>query len=147
MGEKNMEEVLIEYIAKIINHISESQSYILKNQQEEYKITPNEFRIIEIIGSSSEPKMMKDIAQLMSMTKGGMTFLADKLEKKGLVRRKQNEMDRRILYIELTEKGQKMFEDYNRYKYNILFNWIENMSPSTKKLMEKEFNKALDLAK
>lgn len=142
-----MEEVLIEYIAKIINHISESQSYILKNQQEEYKITPNEFRIIEIIGSSSEPKMMKDIAQLMSMTKGGMTFLADKLEKKGLVRRKQNEMDRRILYIELTEKGQKMFEDYNRYKYNILFNWIENMSPSTKKLMEKEFNKALDLAK
>lgn len=49
-----------------------------------YKISPNELRIIEIVGTSRKPKMMKDIAELMSMTKGGMTFLIDKLEKKAL---------------------------------------------------------------
>ena len=112
-----MNDVLMDYLTQIINNISETQSSILKERQLQHKLSPNEIRIIEIVGSSHKPKMMKDIAEIMSMTKGGMTFLIDKLEKKGIVRRKQSDFDRRVLYIELTEEGQIIFKEYNQHKY------------------------------
>ncbi|HOQ15864.1 MAG TPA: MarR family transcriptional regulator [Defluviitaleaceae bacterium] len=141
-----MQDLLMDYLTQIISNISQAQSEVLKEKQLKYKISPNELRIIEIVGTSRKPKMMKDIAELMSMTKGGMTFLIDKLEKKGVVRRRQNDFDRRVLYIELTEEGEKIFEDYNRNKYAILYKWVENMNASTKKIMTEEFHRALQLA-
>lgn len=141
-----MKDLLMDYLTKIISNISQAQSTILKEKQLQYKISPNEIRIIEIVGTSHKPKMMKDIAELMSMTKGGMTFLIDKLEKKEIVRRKQNDFDRRVLYIELTKQGQKIFEDYNRNKYAILYEWVENMNSSTKEIITQEFHKALEIA-
>lgn len=140
-----MEDLLMEYLTQIINNISENQSSILRERQLEYKLSPNELRIIEIVGSSHKPKMMKDIAEIMSMTKGGMTFLIDKLEKKGIVRRKQNDFDRRVLHIELTEEGQKIYKEYNKSKYAILYKWAEEMSASTKKIMTEEFYKVLKM--
>jgi MarR family 2-MHQ and catechol resistance regulon transcriptional repressor len=146
MEGKAMQDLLMDYLTQIISNISQAQSEVLKEKQLQYKISPNELRIIEIVGTSRKPKMMKDIAELMSMTKGGMTFLIDKLEKKGVVRRKQNDFDRRVLYIELTERGQKIFHDYNRNKYAILYKWVENMNSSTKKIITEEFHKALKMA-
>lgn len=140
-----MEDLLMEYLTQIINNISENQSSILRERQLEYKLSPNELRIIEIVGSNHKPKMMKDIAEIMSMTKGGMTFLIDKLEKKGIVRRKQNDFDRRVLHIELTEEGQKIYKEYNKSKYAILYKWAEEMSASTKKIMTEEFYKVLKM--
>lgn len=140
-----MNDVLMDYLTQIINNISETQSSILKERQLQHKLSPNEIRIIEIVGSSHKPKMMKDIAEIMSMTKGGMTFLIDKLEKKGIVRRKQNDFDRRVLHIELTEEGQVIFKEYNRHKYAILYRWIEGMTDSTKQIMTEEFHKVLKM--
>ena len=114
-----MDDVLMEYLTQIISNISENQSAILRERQLDCRLSPNEIRIIEIVGSSNKPKMMKDIAEIMSMTKGGMTFLIDKLEKKGIVRRKQNDFDRRVLHIELTEEGQKFIK--NIIEVNTLF--------------------------
>lgn len=140
-----MDDVLMNYLTQIISNISEAQSSILKEEQLQYKLSPNEIRIIEIVGTSNKPKMMKDIAEHMSMTKGGMTFLIDKLEKKGIVRRRQNDFDRRVLYIELTEEGKKIFTEYNRHKYAILYKWVENMNASTKQIMTEEFYKVLKM--
>ncbi|NLK20603.1 MAG: MarR family transcriptional regulator [Epulopiscium sp.] len=140
-----MNDMMMNYLAEIISNISDAQSAILKEKQLQYKITPNEMRIIEIIGTNCKPKMMKDIAELMSMTKGGMTFLIDKLEEKKMAKRKQNDSDRRVLYIELTDMGKEVFEDYNRNKYAILYQLVENMNSSTKKLVAEEFNKTLKM--
>ncbi|HHW67719.1 MAG: hypothetical protein PWP07_231 [Epulopiscium sp.] len=140
-----MEDVLMEYLTQIITNISENQSSILREGHLNYKLSPNEMRIIEIVGSSQKPKMMKDIAEIMSMTKGGMTFLIDKLEKKGIVRRKQNDFDRRVLHIELTEEGQRIYKEYNRSKYAVLYKWVEDMNDSTKKIMTEEFHKVLKM--
>lgn len=67
-------------IQEIIYTLGICQSKMLQQHASE-GLTLNEVKILEVIGTSKRKKMMKDIAQLMGMTKGGMTFLIDKLEK------------------------------------------------------------------
>jgi MarR family 2-MHQ and catechol resistance regulon transcriptional repressor len=140
-----MKEVLMDYIYELINKISEAQSLILEEKQNEYGLSTNELKSMEIIANSKSPKMMKDIAQLMSMTKGGMTFLVNKLEEKGLVERKQNAYDRRAIYIHFTPHGQKVFEQYNKGKYKVLHKWVEDMDPQVKNILQIELHKALKM--
>ncbi|WP_058486376.1 MarR family winged helix-turn-helix transcriptional regulator [Defluviitalea phaphyphila] len=140
-----MNEQLIKSLTQIIINISQNKDKLLNEKKLKYKMTFNEMRVMEIIGTSKNPKKMKDIAKIMGMTKGGITFLIDKLEKKGLVKRQKNEVDRRVLYIELTKKGERFFTEYSKNKYDILYKWVENMNPSNKQVVMEEFNRALEI--
>jgi MarR family 2-MHQ and catechol resistance regulon transcriptional repressor len=49
-------------------------------------------------------------AQLL-LQSGNVTYVIDKLEQKGLLRRKHCPQDRRIIFVELTEEGQRTMDD------------------------------------
>ena len=51
------------------------------------------------------------LAQHVSITPGAMTSRLDKLEARGLVRRVPDEEDRRVLQIELTEDGDRIWSE------------------------------------
>jgi len=51
------------------------------------------------------PSPISHIAARLSLAPNAITPLLDKLEKIALVKRKRNEADRRVIRIELTEKG------------------------------------------
>ncbi|MGE5690684.1 MAG: MarR family winged helix-turn-helix transcriptional regulator [Pseudomonadota bacterium] len=51
------------------------------------------------------------LAQHLSITPGAMTSRLDKLERRGLVRRVPDEADRRVLQIELTDEGDRMWSE------------------------------------
>jgi DNA-binding MarR family transcriptional regulator len=50
---------------------------------------------------------VRDLAELLHMTAGGLTLLCDKLEEKGLILRYRDEVDRRSVYLEISEKGEQ----------------------------------------
>jgi DNA-binding MarR family transcriptional regulator len=50
---------------------------------------------------------MQDIARLNGVSKSTATDYIDNLEKKGYVIRVKDESDKRVIYIELTDKGKK----------------------------------------
>ena len=51
------------------------------------------------------PVPMNDVSEKFALAKGSFTQVADGLEQLGLIERKRCEKDRRIIYLETTEKG------------------------------------------
>lgn len=51
------------------------------------------------------PHNMSEMSTFLSQSKANLTVLADKLHKLGLVERKNDARDRRLVYLELTDKG------------------------------------------
>lgn len=75
----------------------------------ELDLTPSQFDIIATLGNT--PGMTsKTLGEKTLITKGTLTGVVDRLIAKGLVRRKQCEHDGRSQIVQLTKKGEAMFD-------------------------------------
>lgn len=71
-------------------------------------ISNNDMHIIEAIGPDSGNNM-STIAKKLNITVGSLTTSMNSLVNKKYVVRKRSEQDRRVVYVQLTEKGKKAF--------------------------------------
>jgi len=68
-----------------------------------------EFKVLgELVSGGRTP--MARLADKIMFTQAGVTYLIDRLEEQGYVMRVRSSEDRRIIYVEATEKGRKVFE-------------------------------------
>ena len=67
-------------------------------------LTVMEFGILEVLHHKG-PLLLGEIQRKVLVTSGGVTYLVDRLEAKGLVRREECENDRRARYAVLTPAG------------------------------------------
>lgn len=72
-----------------------------------HDLTPAEFAILEVLLHRG-PLLLGEVQRRILVSSGGVTFLVDKLEQRGLVRRLPCETDRRARYAELTPEGRKL---------------------------------------
>ncbi|MBW4520881.1 MAG: MarR family transcriptional regulator [Scytolyngbya sp. HA4215-MV1] len=72
-------------------------------------LTVPQFDVIATLGNTSG-MMMGQLAEKTLTTKGTLTGIVDRLEKKGLVRREVPPDNRRCFKIVLTQEGEQMFE-------------------------------------
>ena len=72
-------------------------------------LTVPQFDVIATLGNTSG-MMMGQLAEKTLTTKGTLTGIVDRLEKKGLVRREVPPDNRRCFKIVLTPEGEQMFE-------------------------------------
>ncbi|CAM4338838.1 MarR family winged helix-turn-helix transcriptional regulator [Paenibacillus tarimensis] len=73
-------------------------------------MTVTQFRLLQLLKTEGQKKTM-DIAEALMVTPGAVTGMADKLIAGGLVVRKKSELDRRVAYLEITEKGMKRADE------------------------------------
>ncbi|WIV18751.1 MarR family transcriptional regulator [Paenibacillus polygoni] len=69
-----------------------------------------EFAMLELLYHKGKIPMQQ-LSEKLLITSGGITYTADKLENKGLLRRVACPSDRRVTYAEITEEGSEMFHD------------------------------------
>ncbi len=83
----------------------------------------NDYYYLTEIYQSGKPKL-GELALRLNLTKPAISAMVRRLEKNGLVERIQSGEDKRIFYLNLTEKGLKIIEgDYQLYeKLSNLFN-------------------------
>ncbi len=94
---------------------------------EEYKdITNNDMHIIEAIGLG-EGKPMSAIAKKMSVTAGTLTTAMNSLVNKKYVVRKRSEKDRRVVNIQLTEKGERAYHHHAEFHHDMVEAVIQNL--------------------
>ncbi|MDC7249817.1 MAG: MarR family winged helix-turn-helix transcriptional regulator [Sphaerochaetaceae bacterium] len=78
----------------------------------EMPIKKNEVRtIIELYYHPGKP--MKHYIDSVDMESGSFTYLADKLEKKGIIKRTPSKNDKRVNVLELTDKGKMVAKKLN----------------------------------
>ena len=76
-------------------------------------VTLSQCSTIKAIGKHGK-MTMNALSEWMGLATSTMTRIVDNLVRDGLVRRSQDEQDRRVVHVSLTEKGQEHFQDVER---------------------------------
>lgn len=77
----------------------------------EYGLTTSQYNVLRILRGEGKPMPSLEIADRMVQVVPAITGLIDRLEKQGLVRRERSTEDRRVVYVELTNKARKLLRD------------------------------------
>ncbi|MGO4110818.1 MarR family winged helix-turn-helix transcriptional regulator [Paenibacillus sp. YAF4_2] len=69
-----------------------------------------EFGVLELLYHKG-PQPLQQIGEKVLMSSGNITYVIDKLEKKGYVCRRASTEDRRLIYAEVTDAGTQFIEE------------------------------------
>jgi MarR family transcriptional regulator, 2-MHQ and catechol-resistance regulon repressor len=73
-------------------------------------LNPTEFAVLEFLYHKGD-QPMQQIGGKILLASGSITYVVDKLEQKGLLRRIACPNDRRVTYAQITEEGKKFISD------------------------------------
>lgn len=79
----------------------------LQAQVARHGLTITEFAILEVLFHRG-PLLLGEVQRRILVSSGGVTYLVDRLEKKGLVERRECPQDRRARYAALTPEGEAL---------------------------------------
>lgn len=77
----------------------------------EFGLNQPQYNVLRILFGEGDRLPSLEIANRMITVVPAITGLIDKLEQKGLVKRERSEEDRRVWYVKLTKKGEKLVEE------------------------------------
>ena len=97
-------------------------------------ITNNDMHVIDAIGVGVK-KNMPTVAAQLSVTIGSLTTAVNALVRKGYVNRERGIEDKRLVYIELSEKGKLAFMKHREFHQNMLNSMIDALSDHEVKLL------------
>lgn len=102
-------------------------------------LTTAQAHTVEIVGHSG-PIKMKHLAEKIGVTTGTLTVAVDRLEKKGLLKRKPHQTDRRSYLIELTRAGEEVFAEHHNFHIQMTQEIVAGLSPEE----QKEFSRIIE---
>lgn len=76
----------------------------------EYDLTHSQYNVLRILRGEGKPMPCLEIGDRMIQVVPAMTGLLDRLEKLELLKRERCTQDRRVVYIELTEKAKQLLD-------------------------------------
>ncbi len=100
------------------------------NDLKRYNLNSSEFGILAHLYVKGRSKT-QSIGEIVFITSGAITYFTNKFVKKGLITRSQDKHDKRIYWLELTEKGKEFYQEvlkkHTEYLNNLFsrFNEIE----------------------
>ncbi len=73
-------------------------------------LNPTEFAVLELLYHKGD-QPLQQIGGKILLASGSITYVVDKLEQKGLLRRAGCPKDRRVTYAQITDDGKKLIEE------------------------------------
>lgn len=109
----NTYEAINDILVHLFNEIweLEEKAIITKEFRD---ITNNDMHVIEAIGMG-DGNNMSTIARKLNITVGSLTTAVNSLVNKKYVVRERSEKDRRVVYVRLTEKGEKAYRHHEDF--------------------------------
>lgn len=97
-----------------------------------FGLNRTEFGVLELLHhKGSQP--LQQIGGKVLMSSGNITYVVDKLEQKGLVRRRACTEDRRLVYADITESGRKLIEDVFPGHAEVIHQAVSGLNEEEKK--------------
>lgn len=109
-------------------------------------VSVNEIRTIQAIGVK-EPRKMSEVAMALKITVGTLTISINRLVKKGYVKRVKREEDRRIVIVDLTEKGKLVYQTHEKFHCEIIENIISTLNKNEQKMLIQSLENVCDFFK
>ena len=133
MDTNKSKEVLNKVLVQLFGDILKIEEKSLQ-EGEFADISVTEIHIIEAIGTG-EGRTMSEIAHDLSITVGTLTTAINRLIKKEYVERKRIEEDRRVVLVNLTEKGKKAFANHAKFHEEMIDWLIEGFDKEEEKVV------------
>jgi DNA-binding MarR family transcriptional regulator len=102
----------------------------------------NEFAVLKALYDNS-PLMASEIAAEIKVSSSHITAVTDRLVKKNLIVRTRSEEDRRIVNLEITEKGKSVAQKMEDIKHQYFTEKFDRLTSEEMKMMNFLFNKLL----
>lgn len=77
---------------------------------ERWNLSPSQFNILNLLYIQPDGCTQIELSRLLIMHRSNITGLVDRLEKRGLLQRKDSSTDRRAYKVMLTASGQKLID-------------------------------------
>lgn len=113
----------------------------IKRDIESYGINTTEFMVLEVLYHKGK-QTIHQIGQKILITSGSMTYVIDKLEKRGFIKRENCPDDRRSIYAVITSKGISFMDEIFPKHESIINQIFGVLSEEEKKIMI-ELNKKI----
>jgi DNA-binding MarR family transcriptional regulator len=116
-----------------LRNISKYLNQYTKEQLKCYNLTLGRFHVLRVI-INCEPVSMGEIHRELQMANSTVTIIVDYLSEAGLVKRKRNPEDRRVVLLEMTVEGRKIIADLIEKRQQFLAKALLDLEGSTETL-------------
>jgi MarR family transcriptional regulator, 2-MHQ and catechol-resistance regulon repressor len=82
----------------------------IRDEMSKNKLSITEFSVLEVLFYQGK-QTIQQIGNRILITSGSMTYVIDKLEQKGVIKRNDCREDRRVIHITLTAEGMEIMEN------------------------------------
>ena len=143
-NEVNVFENIDLKLVVVLSRMSGALTEGLFNSIKKLGLHPTEFALLEVIYHKG-PQPIQKIGEKILITSGNMTYVADKLEKKGYVVRQKHTKDRRITLLNLTKEGQDVMDHAFSKHYGHIKTMMDGLTEAEKAVLL-ELSKKLGLS-
>lgn len=99
---------------------------ILKQHVTSYGLTLNEFAVLELLYHRGEQAVQK-IKEKILIASSSTTYVIDRLCTKRFVTRRQDKVDKRVIYVNLTKEGHSLIETMFPSHANLIESFFEQL--------------------
>lgn len=123
---------------KVITYYYESLS---KSICEKYNLTKMEYDILMFLYNNPQFNTAADIVKVRKSTKSHVSIALKDLEKKGMIERRKNPNNKKIIEIFLLEKAKKISDEGMNLQKRLMHNLLDGFSDDEKKMCKIMFDK------
>lgn len=94
----------------------------------EKELTKTQFVLLKTLCIRNKWTVSK-LAEYMGVKPSAITVGADRLYKRGFVSRYRSDLDRRIVYLEITDEGHEILREAENERVNSISSYLNHLSP------------------
>lgn len=105
----------------------------IKKDIDGYGMRTSDFTVLEALYHKGR-QTIRQISDAVLINTGSITYVIDKLETKGLLERSNCKEDRRVVYIQITDHGNKFMDDIFPKHQNVIEDIFSDLTEEEKEL-------------
>lgn len=107
-----------------------------------YNLTLQQSNLLQCLEKEGAQKV-SDLADCLCVTAGALTILCDKLVERQFIERIRDEKDRRIVYLQISDKGRKAVQAIKGVKGEVIERLFRGIDAQDLKVMDKVYTALL----
>jgi MarR family transcriptional regulator, 2-MHQ and catechol-resistance regulon repressor len=115
----------------VLMKASKSLQEVTKDDISNHGMRMSDFEILEAL-YHKDKLTVREVSEAVLINTGSITYVIDKLEKKGLIERSNCKDDRRVVYIQITEEGKKLMDTIFPAHQRVIEDLFEGISEQEK---------------
>jgi MarR family 2-MHQ and catechol resistance regulon transcriptional repressor len=146
VGGVNMERKCTNQPFLMLMQTSKAIQERIRDEMSKNKLSITEFSVLEVLFYQGK-QTIQQIGNRILISSGSMTYVIDKLEQKGIIKRNDCREDRRVIHITLTAEGMEMLENIMPKYQDIVDSIFGDLTDDESELLVNSLNKVSNRVK